>query len=98
MACILLLKLYADRGRQGPKFRGGVRRACRQINVGIVKRPDAGRFVALPKRRAAERTIGWLNRRRRLAKDWEGLNRNGLAFLHGASIRMMVQKLCQHSK
>jgi hypothetical protein len=42
-----------------------------------------------------ERTIGWLNRCRRLAKDWECLNRNALAFLRWASIRLMVRKLCQ---
>jgi hypothetical protein len=45
-----------------------------------------------------ERTIGWLNRCRRLAKDLEYLDRNGLAFLRWASIRMMVRKLCQNRK
>ena len=45
-----LLKLYADGGYQGPKFRHGLSRVCRQVNVEIVKRSDAGRFVILPKR------------------------------------------------
>jgi transposase len=36
----------------------------------------------------------WLNRCRRLAKDWENLNRNALAFLKLASIRLMLRKLC----
>ena len=71
--------------------------ACGQINVEIVKRSDTGKFVVLPKRWIVERTIAWLNRCRRLAKDWEGLNRNGLAFLRWASIRLMVRKLCQTS-
>ncbi len=31
---------------------------------------------------------------RRLAKDWECLNRKALAFLHLASIRLMLRKLC----
>jgi hypothetical protein len=31
---------------------------------------------------------------RRLAKDWENLNRNALAFLKLASIRLMLRKLC----
>ncbi len=90
-----LLKLYADGGYQGARFKQGLRRVCDQINVEIVKRSDAGRFIVLPKRWIVERTIGWLNRCRRLAKDWECLNRNGLAFLRWASIRMMVRKLCQ---
>jgi transposase len=41
-----------------------------------------------------ERTIAWLNRCRRLAKDWENLNRTALAFLKLASIRLMLRKLC----
>ncbi len=90
-----LLKLYADSGYEGPKFRQGLLSTCSQINVEIVKRSDVGKFVVLPKRWIVERTIGWLNRCRRLAKDWECLNRNGLAFLHWASVRMMLRKLCQ---
>jgi len=92
-----LLKLYADSGYQGPTFQKGLTEVCGQINVEIVKRSDAGRFVVLPKRGIVERTIGWLNRCRRLAKDWECLSRNGLAFLPWASIRLMVRKLCQRS-
>src|SRR5437870_7353977 len=38
--------------------------------------------------------LAWLNRCRRLAKDWENLNRNALAFLKLASIRLMLRKLC----
>ena len=90
-----LLKLYADSGYQGPKFQQGMKRVCRQINVEIVKRSDVGKFVVLPKRWIVERTIAWLNRCRRLAKDWERLNQNGLVFLRSASIRLMVRKLCQ---
>ena len=89
-----LLKLYADGGYQGPKFQMGLKGVGREINVEIVKRSDLGTFVALPKRWIVERTIGRLNRCRRLAKDWECLNRNALAFLRWASIRMMVRKLC----
>jgi len=92
-----LLKLYADSGYQGPKFQQGLHRVCRQVNLEIVRRSDAGKFVVLPKRWIVERTIGWLNRCRRLSKDWECLNRNALAFLHWASVRIMVRKLCRIS-
>jgi transposase len=75
-----------------------MKRVCAQINVEIVKRSDARTFVVLPKRWIVERTIAWLNRCRHLAKDWECLNRNGLAFLRWASIRLMVRKRCQNTQ
>src|ERR1700745_2391315 len=60
-----------------------------------VKRSDQAKgFVVLPKRWIVERTLAWLNRCRRLTKDWENLNRTALAFLRLASIRLMLRKLC----
>ena len=86
-----LLKLYADAGYQGPKFQTALKGVLRHVNVEIVKRSDAAKgFILLPRRWVVERTIGWLNRCRRLAKDWECLNRSALAFLRWASIRMML--------
>ena len=71
------------------------RKFCPVSNTEIVKRSDqASGFVQLPKRWIVERTIAWLNRCRRLAKDWENLNRNALAFLKLASIRLMLRKIC----
>ena len=91
-----LLKLYADGGYQGAQFKAALERVMRQVNLEIVKRSDAVKaFIVLPKRWIVERTIGWLNRCRRLAKDWECLNRNALAFLRWASIRLMLRKLCR---
>ncbi|WP_295406556.1 transposase, partial [uncultured Thiocystis sp.] len=48
----------------------------------------------LPKRWIVERTLGWLNRCRRLAKDFENLAATALAFLKLASIRLMLRKPC----
>ena len=94
-----LLKLYADGGYQGPQFQAGLQGVFRQISVEIVKRSDIAKgFAVLPKRWIVERTIAWLNRCRRLAKDWECLNRSGLAFLRWGSIRLMLRKLCQKSQ
>jgi transposase len=90
-----LLKLYADGGYQGPAFRRAVAKIMAQVNVEIVKRSDQAKgFVVLPKRWVVERTFAWLGRCRRLAKDWENLNRKALAFLRLASIRLMLRKLC----
>ena len=90
-----LVKLYADGGYQGPQFRRAIKKILRRVNLEIVKRSDQAKgFVVLPKRWIVERTIAWLNRCRRLAKDWENLNCKALAFLRLASIRLMLRRLC----
>jgi len=90
-----LTKLFADAGYQGPKFQNALARILPRLEADIVKRSDHVKgFAVLPKRWIVERTIAWLNRCRRLAKDWENLNRKGLAFLRLASIRLMLRKLC----
>jgi transposase len=90
-----LTKLYADGGYQGPAFQSALHKILRRLNIEIVKRSDqARRFIVLPKRWIVERTFAWLNRCRRLAKDFERLNRQALAFLKLASIRLMLRKLC----
>jgi transposase len=92
--CPFLTRLYADAGYQGRRFADAVRHAMAQFEVRVVKRAELHRFVVLPKRWLVERTIAWLNRCRRLAKDWENHSRNALAFLRLASIRLMLRKLC----
>jgi transposase len=90
-----LQKLFADGGYQGPQFANAVVKILPSLEIEIVKRPDAAvGFTIVPKRWIVERTIAWLNRCRRLAKDWECLNRKALAFLRLASIRLMLRKLC----
>ena len=66
-----LRKLYADGGYQGPRFQAAAKKALSRLEVEIVKRSDRAQgFLVLPKRWIVERTIAWLNRCRRLAKDW----------------------------
>jgi len=90
-----LTTLFADGGYQGPQFAKALAKVLPHLDVEIVKRSDrVSGFVVLPKRWIVERTIAWLNRCRRLAKDWENLNRKALAFLRLASIRLMLRKLC----
>jgi len=92
-----LLKLYADGGYQGPVFQNAMREIMAQVNVEIVKRSDQAKgFVLLPKRWVVERTFGWFGRCRRLARDWECLNRRARAFLLLASIRLMLRRLARN--
>jgi transposase len=90
-----LKNLLADGGYQGPEFHTALTKLLPQLETEIIKRSDHAKgFVVLPRRWVVERTIAWLNRCRRLAKDWENLNRKALAFLRLASIRLMLRKLC----
>ena len=93
-----LEKLFADSAYQGPIFANRLAKILPRLETEIVKRSaHAEGFVQLPKRWIVERTIAWLNRCRRLAKDWENRNHNALAFLRLASIRLMLRKLCNPS-
>ena len=90
-----LRTLFADAGYQGRQFNNALEKILPCLETQIVKRSDQTKgFVVLPKRWIVERTLAWLNRCRRLAKDWDNLNRKALAFLRLASIRLMLRKLC----
>ena len=79
----------------GPGLHRALAGILPDLETEIVKRSDRVKgFVVQPRRWVVERTIAWLNRCRRLAKDWENLNRNALAFIKLASIRLMLRKLC----
>ena len=93
-----LRRLFADTAYAGPVFRDGVANILPDLEIDIIKRRDGTKGFAVESQRwLVERTIGWLNRCRRLAKDWENRNHNALAFLHLATIRLMLRRLCNPS-
>ena len=49
-----------------------------------------------PRVSVVERTIAWINRCRRLAKDYENLNRTAIAFIRPASIGLMLRRLTRY--
>jgi transposase len=63
--------------------------------VGVVVRKLVGQvgFVVQPKRWIVERTFGWLNRYRRLSKDYERTTESSEAFVKVAMIHLMVRRL-----
>ena len=63
----------------------------------IVRRDGAEGFTPLAKRWIVERTFAWLGRWRRLAKDFENLAVNALAFLCLGMIRLMLRRLARGS-
>ena len=94
----VLKTLIAGGGYQGPQFADALAKILPHLDVEIVKRSDrVTGFVVLPKRWIVEHSIAGFNRCRRLAKDWENVNRKALAFSRLASIRFMLRKLCNPS-
>ena len=84
--------IFADGGYQGPRMAATVATTgCWKLE--IVKRTDAHRFVALPKRWIVERTFAWIGRNRRLARDFERYARTVVAFVRLAMIRIMLRRL-----
>jgi putative transposase len=59
----------------------------------VEKLGDHVGFHVLPKRWIVERTFAWLNRQRRLSKDYERLPATSEAFIYVAMIRLMVKRL-----
>jgi putative transposase len=89
------LKLvWADGGYAG-KLVGWVKQFCHWV-LEIVKRTDDMKgFVLLPHRWVVERTFGWLNRWRRLSKDYERLTDTSEALIYATMSRLMVRRLAR---
>jgi transposase len=66
------------------------------IVIEIVKRlGDQVGFHVLPKRWVVERTLAWINRNRRLAKDFEGTIASAEAFLYAAFVMLLTRRLAR---
>ena len=62
--------------------------------IEIVKRSDVAKgFVLLPRRWVVERTLAWLNRNRRLAKDFEKSIATAVAWIMIASVKLITKRL-----
>ena len=86
-----LKKIWADGGYAG-EFVGVARRSFGRV-IEIVKKAKTGRFEVLPKHWIVERTFGWLNRYRRLSKDYEHLPESSEAMIRIATINLTLHRL-----
>ena len=88
-----LRHVFADGGYAGDKLKGALE-SLGNWTIEIVKRSDAAKgFVLLPRRWVVERTIAWLNRNRRLAKDVEATIESSVTWLYIASVKLMSRRL-----
>jgi putative transposase len=71
-------------------------RSWRPIRLEVVKRLEGLKgFHVLPTRWMVERTFGWLNRYRRLSKDYEFLPQTSETMIRVAMIHLMVRRLAR---
>jgi transposase len=61
----------------------------------VRKLPGQSTFVVLPRRWVVERTLAWLGRCRRMAKDWEKTIASAQAWLLIAHIRRVTRMLAR---
>jgi len=84
--------VWADGGYRGPNFAGWVQEEV-GWRIEIVKKDKEEPFTILPKRWIVERTFGWLNRYRRLSKDYEALASTAETMILFAMINLMLHRL-----
>ncbi|MCO5052678.1 MAG: IS5 family transposase [Verrucomicrobiae bacterium] len=87
--------LWADAGYAGTLVAWAL--AVWRCTVEIVKRTELHTFKGLPRRWVVERTFGWLNRYRRLSRDYERQAHTGETMVYLAMIRLMLARLAAKS-
>ena len=95
--CPRLKKLWADGG-----YAGELERWVEQFagwKLEIVRRRDAAEgFEVLPRRWIVERTFAWLNRYRRLSKDYEFFAQTAENFIYLAMINLILHRLAPEAR
>lgn len=90
-----LRHVFADGGYAGEKLKDALRRLGKWT-IEIIKRSDTAKgFEVLPRRWVVERTLAWLNRNRRLAKDFEQTIASASAWLFIASIQLFTRRIAR---
>ena len=88
-----LRHLFADSVYNGANLRDALAK-CGDWTIEIVKRTaEAVGFQLLPRRWVVERTLAWLNRNRRLAKDFEASIASAKGWIYVASVQLLIRRL-----
>jgi putative transposase len=86
--------IWADGGYAGKRVEW-VRETCGWLLTIIKRGDDVAGFQVLPRRWVVERTFAWLDRYRRLSKDYEYLPATAEAMIHVAMIHLMLRRLAR---
>ena len=82
---------FADSAYNGDRVRDAT-----SVAIEVVKKfTDQVGFQVLPRRWVVERFFAWINRNRRLAKDFEGTISSAETFLYAASVMLLTRRLAR---
>jgi transposase len=88
-----LRHIFADRVYRGPQLLNAIA-DCGPWTIQIVQRPPGVKgFQLLPRRWVVERSLAWLGRSRRLAKDFEATIDSATAWVLLANLRLLSRRL-----
>jgi transposase len=65
------------------------------LSSNLFRMADTIGFEVLPRRWVVERSLAWLNRNRRLAKDFEGTIASAKAWLYLASVQLLTRRVAR---
>lgn len=82
--------IWVDAGYRGEHARWYAKQYG--IDLEVVKRTDTS-FKILPRRWVVERTFAWLNKFRRLSKDYEYRLKTSESMIYACMLRLMVKRL-----
>jgi putative transposase len=85
-------KIWADGAYKGEKFIKWAKEKFGCV-IEVIKKKKGKGFHVLPRRWVVERTFAWLNRYRRLSKDYERKPTSSSSHVYVASIRLMLRRI-----
>ena len=90
-----LRHVFADRVYRGPKLLDAIADLGAWTIEIVTRARSVGAFTPEPRRWVVERTFAWLNRNRRLAKDFEATIESADAWVILASIRLLTRRIAR---
>jgi len=86
--------IWGDGRYRGPRVAAAARELG--LTIEVVSPPPGQRgFQVLPRRWVVERTFAWLERYRRLARDWEAASWSACAFIYIAASNLVARRLAR---
>ena len=86
-------RAFADSAYNSPRVADAT-----SITIQIVRKfADQTGFVVHPRRWVVERTFAWINRNRRLAKDFERTIQSATAFLYAAAAWVLIKRIARYA-